>query len=688
MINSLLAILYIFALVGLSFHLGTLLQLPFREKTDRPFREDFIFAVPIGMGAIGLLVWVCGLCGLLTPVLFYGLLAVGGASFVVLCLSATKGLLHIDKQFNEPKHTLIEKVLTLVVVIAGCCTLVAALAPPSALEWDALSYHLANPKMWLAHGRIDFLPFDHHSNFPFLVQMLYLLMQGAGSVAGAKLVHWLCFALLSLSVYAFCMRHIAPVKRGQTVGIVAALIFATTPIVLWESTVGYVDLATALFTWLAFYALCNAAQAATSAPLITLQTAPTAPIKAAKKISNAPQISWLILSAILMGFALGTKYTVLGFWGLLLAGIVLWHLVRRKNSHACACPDKTSCTCNGVKPAALWGAISLTIGLPWYIKNLLVTGNPVYPFAYNLFGGKYWSAPLAKQYADEQARFGYGKTALDLLLSPWRVTNELALLPAYTAATGRAFTFTEYVIFGLSPVFLALLILAPFSGSKLSRPAIYCLYFGLGIYAFWFFVMQQTRYLIPALPAFAIVSAEVLVLLFETKSVARYFAAGLVAICAAWGVYLAAGLAFVGIPLAGVTPAFPVVTGQETRESYVARTLGGICAASLWINDNTVRTEKVAIYDDTRGFYLDRDYAWAQPDHAEGLFPYDTYADVNAFLADFKKRGYTTLLLGALPRNAPPPDTKRWRDLINEAITTDKVIPIYENRGVRVYKIP
>ena len=623
MISAFLAILCLMGLVGLAYAIGRLATRPVTDTLT--YLERFIFVVPVGMGVVGLFVWVCGLLGWIKPVLFFFLLLSGGLGLVWMVYDRTQTM---------PRPDPLKLPVALLVTIAAVMnllrlfTLVAALAPPSILEWDALSYHLANPKMWLMHGRIDFLPFDHHSNFPFIIQMLYLLMQGVGSVAGAKLVHWFCYVLLGFSVYTFAARHIRPLERGRVVGTVAGLILASTPIVLWESTVGYVDLATALYTWLALYALINAAESVTG--------------------ENKQSLSWLLLSAVLMGFALGTKYTVLGFWGLLLIGVLGWNFAVTRRFAKETIPH-----------AALWGIVSLAIGSVWYIKNWLVTGNPVYPFAYNIFGGKYWSAENAAQYAAEQARFGYGKTPLELLLSPFKVTYEVNYLPEYFQSTGRQFIYTEYISngFGLSPVFVAVLFLLPFLKVRLSRPSIYCLLFGAGVYAFWFLVMQQTRYLIPALPALSIVAAEIVVLLWaETKGLVRYAASGLVAIMAVWGLYLAGGLAFYGVPgVFGGTafPAWPVVSGQITREAYVAKTLGPLGEACFFINQNTEKTAKVAIFDETRGFYLDREYLWAQPDHAAGLIPYDSYSSVEAWLADFKQKGYTTLLLGLPPEKIP-----------------------------------
>ena len=41
-----------------------------------------------------------------------------------------------------------------------------------------------------------------------------------------------------------------------------------------------------------------------------------------------------------------------------------------------------------VKALALFGGIALIVAAPWYLCNLAFTGNPVYPFAYGIFGGR------------------------------------------------------------------------------------------------------------------------------------------------------------------------------------------------------------------------------------------------------------------------------------------------------------
>ncbi len=205
-----------------------------------------------------------------------------------------------------------------------------------------------------------------------------------------------------------------------------------------------------------------------------------------------------------------------------------------------------------------------------------------------------------------------------------------------------------------------------------------------------------------ARPALALVCAEAIVLLWEMPGRFEKWAAGaLVTATTLWALYLAGGMAFWGVRDFGgnrvARPAWPVVSGAESRDDYVVHALPGIGRAEQWINANTSPDAKVALFDLTQGFYLDRNYVWAQPDHAAGLLPWDDYRDVDDWLADFKRRGYTTLLLGARdPKDKD--DGKRWRSLMAEAIASDKVTPATAapaRRGsdgapiyVRVYTIP
>ncbi len=710
MIKTGVSLILILVFIGSSIGIGRLLLRSVGSWASA--LERAIFCCAVGMGAISFLVLLVGVLGLFPPpgywILVLSLLSVFGSyTFVTLWREKpAKG---------RPRFSTLELSCIIAFAGLGLFTLIGALAPPGGNEWDALSYHLAVPKIYLREGRIFYIPWVSHSNFPFVLQMLYTLMLGLGSVGAAKLCHWLCGVLLVLSVYTFAARHVTPAPRGKQVGLIAALIVAATPIVLWEASVAYVDLATALFTWLSLYALFNAAQAVEIAqpapparphPLPLSRSGRGVPATAAAPASHeskenlagreagggnatgsplpprsgklgehlgrpsvgvrakigADSLPWLVVSAVLMGLALGTKYTVLGFWGMLLVGVLGWYFVTTGRWAKATLPH-----------TLLWGGVSLLVAAPWYVKTWVYTGNPVYPFFYGLFGGRYWNAANAAQYTAAQAQFGFGKGAVNFLLAPWQTTMEASLLTPQ-----KPILFTEYVLFGLSPVYVAVLLAAPLFVRRLSRVSVLLCLFAAGVFVFWFFLMQQTRYLIPALPALAIICGEVLVTAWEELRIARWFGAGLAAASVAWGLYL--GAVYIA------APALPVVTGQMTTQAHVARTLPGLASAVEFINRETPKEAKVALFDEVRGFYLDRDYLWATPNHST-LLPWNDYKSVDDWLSDFRGRGYTTLLVNARNVSAAQ-DGQTWRRLLPEAIAENKVTIAFQAGDFVVYRIP
>jgi hypothetical protein len=123
---------------------------------------------------------------------------------------------------------------------------IAAMAPPLAMEWDSLAYHLALPKIWLHLNAARSMPYDHHSYFPQLMEMLYAGGLATTGYGGAKLMHTLAGALALLAVAGFVSRH-----AGRAAGRWAALAVAGCPLALWEAGTAYIDMATALYTVLA-----------------------------------------------------------------------------------------------------------------------------------------------------------------------------------------------------------------------------------------------------------------------------------------------------------------------------------------------------------------------------------------------------------------------------------------------------
>ncbi|MFM7322085.1 MAG: hypothetical protein ACKO5K_11255 [Armatimonadota bacterium] len=627
MTESVVALALLLALAGLGAAAGFPLvaRLPGTSRA-----EQLLFGVPLGLGAIAYAVLAIGWSGHARSL----------ALWIGACVVAAAGLLWQLRggrlaTANEPParaRSLVPRWWSMgavaLLALCGCVTLIGALAPPAGWEWDSLSYHLAAPKVWLRHGRIHYLPYDHHSNFPFTWNMLYLLMLSTGKVGAAKLVHWLCAPWLAAAVWVFARRHCPSTPAA---GPLAAVIVGTAPIVLWESTTAYVDLATALFVWLSVHALVNAGDEVS-----------------AGRSGWSGSLRWLAISSVAMGFALGTKMTCLAFIALGWVGIVLWHPIERGGWRR-----------ESLAHATGWATGALALGAVWYVKTWAWTGNPVYPFLYSVFGGKYWDAANAAKYAADQAAFGLGKDPASLLLAPWRATQEMGLITA-----ARPFVFTEYVAYGLPPILLCVGVGSLLLGLRPRRELFAVLAFSFGVSAVWFFMMQQTRYLIPALPGFALVAA---VLLLEAPRWFRGAGLAAVAVGAVWGLGKATEIAM---------PAWPVVNGSMSVDRYLARKMGPIATAERWINGNTPVDAKVALFDEPRGFWLDRDYAWAEPNHAAGLFGWERFADAEEFTRAFSERGYRWVLWNRA--NAPEASTDRWRILLDDAIREGRLVPAAE----------
>ncbi len=150
-------------------------------------------------------------------------------------------------------------------------------------------YHLAAPAQYLRHGKIVELPYDHHTYFPFTMEMLFLWGMAMKGPVLAKLFHWLMLPLSCGALIAIGKRHFS-----RRVGLFAAALFASIPLVQAEASTAYIDLGLTAFTLLAYLCFLN--------------------------WKTTGEKSWLLWCGAFCGFCLGTKYLGaltfgwLGFW--------------------------------------------------------------------------------------------------------------------------------------------------------------------------------------------------------------------------------------------------------------------------------------------------------------------------------------------------------------------------------------
>jgi hypothetical protein len=103
-----------------------------------------------------------------------------------------------------------------------------------------------------------------------------------------------------------------------------------------------------------------------------------------QSLSRPPDARLMLLAGLLTGWAVGTKLTA---GGLVAAPLWLAWLISSRQ------PLRPR-----LRLAAIWIAGATLAFAPWLIRGELMAGNPVYPFAYELFGGDAWSPEQAAQW--------------------------------------------------------------------------------------------------------------------------------------------------------------------------------------------------------------------------------------------------------------------------------------------------
>ncbi len=640
-----------------------------RAETDS-LAEQFVLGSAAGLGMLAYAVLAVGLVGWLRAPVLAALVAAAGiagarslwrwAVQVINC-SGVRVIRRsgVPEEMPPNSERLIAAALLLYCLFIAGITLVGALAPPNGDDWDSLAYHLAAPKIYLARGRIAFIPYDSHTNFPFTLEMLYTLGLTYGGTAGAKLFHWAMGGLTALGIAAFS-RRLFP-RDGSGVRMpawgpaLAAALFLGIPQVQWQATTAYIDLGTTLYQFLALVAFVYATSGG-----IRPET------RRHGEVSEDQSLGWWVVCGLMSGWAMGTKMTALLPFGLLvMVGVVGAFRPFPPSPH------------RRWLGMALLSLVGVMVACPWYVKSYLWTHNPVYPFFYSLFPRSVnWTSEAEAAYRHEQQFFGLGHGPRDLLLAPWNLAMQgwaYFNVPSRHAPPGSLPYFDGLQRGGQSAVFLALVPLALFTRRWDRRLN------GLLAYAFalllpWFVLSQQSRYLLPVTAPLAVVAAAVVANLEMdlTQWAAGAFVAMLLLLHASWGWDHV------------LTRALPVVSGQVSPEAYLRRAFAPY-EAMQFIN-HLPPGSKVALYQETRGFYLDRDYLWANPlQHT--LIPYDRFTR-GAELVQFLKRqlGVTHVLVNTAGLEGT--EGSVWYRLLKAAIDHGDVVPVFEARGVIVYEIP
>ncbi len=321
-----------------------------------------------------------------------------------------------------------------------------------------------------------------------------------------------------------------------------------------------------------------------------------------------------------------------------------------------------------------WGGAALLVGSPWYLKSWVCTGNPVYPYFFSVFGGRWWDAPMAAAYAGSNSP-GPGRGLSDALLLPWNLT--MALPPGHLVGAWPPFNEFPSALLSLSPVLLAALFFPAFGAGDIPRPVkALAVFAGAGM-LLWFTQTQYMRFLLPLVPAFCLLAAWALCRACAARSLSGYALAGLAAASLLWSLS-------VGLELARLQA--PAALGLQSRADYVAR-YDGDAGAISYLNTRLPPGAKIVFFGHPLGFYCDRPYLWG--DQSTYVLTPDVHS-APALWRRLRALGVTHILVDVHSFPLRPGDSPGgWV----YALTAARSAPLYPgaadpDRGIFVYALP
>lgn len=453
--------------------------------------------------------------------------------------------------------------------------------------YDSLVYHLALPMAYVqAHAWVG-LPQLIYSAFPQAVEMLWTLALLVGQDSVVNLLGWFTYLALLIATIAYAKRFF-----DLSVGMLAAAWLAWMPALLFLSSGGYIDVALALFSFMAFYAACLWTTTGSS--------------------------SLLIASGLLAGWAIGSKYT-----GAVPAGLIALFILRHAWTHA---KKKTP---DFARPVLyFFGALVLTAG-PWGVKNIHYVGNPVFPFL------REWGLQNLNPWMKEAAGgYFYGITEYYR-----RALWELPAVIWEAAVNGIGFGRGIDVLgdFGWIP----LIGLLPTLWLCRKRSPIIRLFlvFSLGFFLPWATSHPVLRFLLPLAPFLALLSAYgwvhgVRPLATPARWTFRVFL----------GSFLLSGL-FLFLYVMNLFSPIAVAIGIESAPAFLTRQLD-YYAAATFVNSRLPQDSHLYVFGDQRSYYYQRKI-WVSPAFSRN--PLMEWANTAAAPADLTNRlkaeGITHLLV-------------------------------------------
>ena len=561
--------------------------------------EAVAWSFAAGFGVIGWLVFFAAASG-----------HIRWAEMLALCLVAAAGMILLRPAFAEAKPRLragrratpgrlpfaprdwIGRTLLCAIAVALFFDVLEGMSPPA--DADSLAYHFALPKQFVAAGRLELVPRAATGLVPLLPQMTYLLALGLGGEQALTLWTMASGWMASALVFVVCRRSL-----GLNWSLAAALIYLTTPAMLYGGGTGQVEARLALFALAGAFAVGDAVRTG--------------------------RMGYAVLAGLMAGFYAGGKY-----FGLLFAAACAVPLLARLPAHSRASAKAG----RGWFPRTLvYGLAVLVAGFQWYGWNWYHTGDPIFP-------GLYAFLDISDSALWDQEHNAYFWNVFVPLQSPAPVNLFWFLTYPFQATFDRVAMFqsarTGFGPYGLLVLPFAVAGVWRFRHRLLSSPLAAPAAVALAFYTLWFFsgVSQLIRHLLPVYAVLVVCLTVAASRWAAERRLVRPLAA-------------AAGLAILiqlgGAGVVGLNYA-RYVFSSESREDFLRRNVGRF-APIPWINANLTQNDRILLVY-TPLVYLIEVPSYPAEEMIQILVDHSPRArDVKRFLEQLKAQGITHLLL-------------------------------------------
>lgn len=600
-----IGILVYIGIVLLTYLAGDLLLRIFRLKFDQV--SKILISFGLGIGIIIYINFILGLLGLIKKEIYIALLIlliiINKQSMFDLLRQIKKLSIFISKQISFN----IKGLMWLILIFTILINALPIFTP--IVEFDSTSYHLTFAKIY-AQGSFEHIPSHIYSAMPHAMSLVYVLPELFLTPNVSNAIVYTLTILSAMGIY-YLIRQ----KHSNTAALSGSLLYLITPAVLERISQTMIDLV------VAFY-------------IITV-------IIILYHYTKENQAKHIALIGILIGIAASIKLTAAAPGIAIGIGIILsWIIYKQKIK---------------ISHLIILGIIVLLIISPWIIRSYILTGNPIYPQGYSIFGGEYLAPNLEDAYSSHFELKGISRSLVNIITVPIQMTFRSTALDSPL---------------GIHPLFILLIPLF-FIYNKTMKEKKFWILLAIITYLILmivFYVHPILRYMFAGIALMSVISAmtldsipkKVKVIAFILIIVASLFSTLL------WG----------GINIKNINY---LVNSESDSEYYAKLSDQNPYNAMRWINENTAKDSKILLFNEVRGYFLDREYILSQKHQT-----FIDYENMNN-KEDLMKRLTELEINYILIHKSFVTNTDHAKELI-DSVNTDSEL-VYDDESVSVYRV-